>query len=115
MATWPETLPPPYTGSLNISPPDNVIRSGMDTGPAKVRRRTTANITPHEFVMRLSKAQAVTLYNFHKEDTFSGADEFDYYDEFLEQNIKARFVSPPKIGHLEADTWTAQVSLEILP
>ncbi len=44
MATWPATLPAPALSSLRETPPDNLIRTQMDKGPAKVRRRTTANV-----------------------------------------------------------------------
>lgn len=41
MATWPSTLPRP-SGSYEVAPVDQTIRTDMETGAARVRRRTAA-------------------------------------------------------------------------
>lgn len=115
MATWPATLPPPVLNSLKESPPDNTIRSQMDKGPAKVRRRTTANIRPISFTMRLTPAQVETLDTFYDVTTFSGADEFDYTHPRTSAAVTARFVSPPEYSELEGVLYNCSISLEIMP
>lgn len=115
MAVWPATLPPPALNSLQESPPNNTIRSQMDKGPAKVRRRTTANIRPLAFNLKLTPAQVQTLDDFYNITTFSGADEFDYVHPRTGAGCSARFVQPPGYSEQEGTIYNASVSLEILP
>lgn len=113
MAVWPAQFCP-VINSLQETPPDNVIRSSMDKGPAKVRRRTTANVRPISFRMILSKADTEVLDDFYTTDTFSGADEFDFTHPRTGAAVKARFVQPPTYQN-RSTMYEAQVSLEILP
>lgn len=115
MATWPATLPAPALNTLKEAPPNNVIRTQMDKGPAKVRRRTTANVRPLSFTLRLTPAQVATLDNFFVNTTFSGADEFDYTHPRTGVACTARFVEPPEYAEMEGVIYACGVSLEILP
>ncbi len=115
MAVWPTSLPAPALNSLQESPPDNVIRSNMDKGPAKLRRRTTANIRPISFAMVLTAAEVVILDSFYTDDTFSGSEEFDYNHPRTGVACTARFVAPPEYSEREGAAYNVGVSLEILP
>lgn len=115
MAVWPLTLPPPAINSLSESPPDNTIRSSMDRGPAKLRRRTTANVRPISFTLKLTPAQVDILDQFYTTDTFSGAEEFDYIHPRTGLGVKARFTQPPQYMESELTIYEANVSLELLP
>ena len=45
-AVWPPSLPQgPRLEDLEETPPTLAIRTGMDVGPAKVRRRAVAGVT----------------------------------------------------------------------
>lgn len=115
MATWPASLPAPALGTLRETPPDNVIRSKMDKGPDKTRRRTTANIRPISFTLKLTPAQTATLDTFYDTTTFSGADEFDYTHPRTGDAVKARFVDPPEYAEAEGVIYNCAISLEIMP
>ncbi len=115
MTTWPATLPPPALSSLRESPPNNVIRTSMDKGPDKVRRRTTANIRPLSFNMKLTPAQVETLDEFFTDTTFSGSIEFDYEHPRTGENVTARFVEPPQYSENSGAIYDCSVSLEIMP
>lgn len=115
MAVWPSTLPLPAASTFKETPPDNVIRSSMERGPDKVRRRTTANVRPVSFMLLLSEAQVEILDSFYVSDTFSGSEAFDFTHPRTLAAVKARFVSPPEFNEREAVLWEASVSLEILP
>lgn len=115
MATWPATLPAPALSSLSESPPNNTIRSQMDKGPDKVRRRTTANVRPISFNLMLTPAQVETLDTFYHTTTFSGADSFDYTHPRTEAACTARFVQPPQYTEREGVVYSVSVALEILP
>lgn len=115
MATWPATLPEPALSTLKESPPNNLIRTQMDKGPDKVRRRTTANIRPLAFTLKLTSAQTEILDEFYTDTTFSGADEFDYTHPRTNASVKARFVEPPEYSENNAVIYDCAISLEILP
>lgn len=115
MATWPATLPAPALNTLSETPPDNVIRTKMDKGPDKVRRRTTANIRPISFTLILTPTQTATLDTFYDTTTFSGADEFDYTHPRTGDAVKARFVEPPQYSENEGVLYNCSISLEIMP
>lgn len=116
MATWPATLPAPAINSFREKPPNNTIRSTMDKGPAKVRRRTTANTRPISFTLKLTPEQTQALDDFYEIETFSGADEFDYVHPRTGENVTARFVSEPDYSEVEGGIiYTCSISLEIMP
>lgn len=114
MASWP-TLPAPIINSFNESPPDNLIRTSMDKGAAKVRRRTTSNVRPLSFEMILTPAQVVTLDTFYVTTTNSGADEFTYTHPRAGSTVSARFASPPSYSDINGLAYKASVSLEVMP
>jgi len=115
MATWPATFPGPALNTLKETPPDNTIRTKMDKGPHKVRRRTTANIRPISFGLKLTAAQTAELDTFYDTTTFSGADEFDYTHPRTGVAVKARFVDPPEYSEMEKVGYNCTISLEIMP
>lgn len=116
MPVWPASLPAPTLSSLVESPANNLIRSAMDKGPAKLRRRTTANVKPISFMLKLTAAQWDTLLEFYEVDTFSGAISFDFPHPRTEEPLSARFSGdPPQAAEQEGIVYIVNVSLEILP
>lgn len=61
MAEWPSTLPAPSAGGYAVNPVDPVIRTEMEGGNVRTRRRTTA---------RLDKVQATWKFTDAEMDTF---------------------------------------------
>lgn len=115
MAVWPSQLPPPRQGSLSETLPENTIRSNMDYGPAKTRRRTTANVTPLAFTLRVPVALRAVLLDFFFDEVSSGALAFSYNHPVTGVACEARFAEPPGVSHVEADVYDIAVKLEILP
>lgn len=116
MATWPTTLCP-LAGTYQEAPPNNTIRTSMDRGPDKVRRRTTANIRPISFKLLLSAANVEVLDDFFVNDTFSGADQFDFIQPRTGAGVQARFIQAPTYSPKSNKNgwWDVSVQLEILP
>lgn len=112
---WPATLPPPASGTFKYSPAKNKIRSDMDKGPAKQRRRTSANTKPISFELALTGEQADILTDFHDDDCFAGSVSFTFTDPKSGDTVEARFVDEPQISHIESDEYRASVNLEIMP
>jgi len=117
MATWPtDKRFSPLISSLQETPPANTIRSTMEKGPEKVRRRTTANVRPISFSLLLSKADVVVMDTFFNDDTYGGADEFDYVHPRTGENVKARFKDAPSYQESGGvGLYKVSVSLEIMP
>lgn len=116
MATWPATLPPPLSQSFRETPPDGSLRTQMDKGPAKVRRRSTAMTRQIAFEMALDQDQLDDLDDFFTTTTYSGSDEFTFTHPRTSEVVSARFTSPPNYTDLNnGDYYTATIELEILP
>lgn len=115
MATWPVLLPAPALNSLSEAPPNNVIRSSMDKGVAKTRRRTTASTRPISFGLVLTPAEIIILDSFYTDDTFSGSEEFTYIHPRTGTTCTARFLEPPSWQEREGVCYGANIQLEILP
>lgn len=114
MANWPSSLCP-LMGTFTDSVPDNVIRSGMDVGPDKVRRRTTANVGRVSFQVFIPKTTPTILDDFYITDTFDGVDPFTFIHPRTQAAVQARFTSPPSYRDRSNAGFIADVSLEILP
>lgn len=115
MPTWPALLPAPALNTLTESPPNNVIRSNMDKGVAKTRRRTTASTRPISFSMVLTPAEITILDSFYADDTFSGSEEFTFTHPRTLATHTARFLEPPSWNEREGVCYGAGVQLELLP
>ncbi len=117
MTTWPNTLPPPAIDSFREAPPNNAIGSKMDKGPDKTRRRTTANVRPISFTLKLTKEQTQILDDFYDNETFSGVVDFDYTHPRTDAPVTARFkpATPPNYTESQGVLYNCNVELEILP
>lgn len=116
MPTWPATLPDKvlqegYDEQLQPI----VIRSPMDTGPAKLRRRATAAPRSISGGQRLTAAQVETLDGFYRTDCADGALAFDWKHPRTQAAASLRFVSPPRYASLGGGVYAVSLSFEILP
>jgi len=92
-----------------------VVRTEMDAGPAKLRRRFTAGVRKFQVPLVLSDAQVQALDNFFVTDTAGGSLRFDYMHPRTGAVIKCRFVAPPEYDLVAPSKWRATLSLEVLP
>jgi len=116
-ASWPSSLPQYVLSSgYSETPPKNHIRTEMAAGPAKVRRRTTANVRSIACKVRLSHAQQATLDQFYLVDTLSGALPFDWVHPVSRAPAEMRFVEEPTYSTAQSSMHLiASLKLEILP
>lgn len=117
MASWPATLPD-FTNFLQDSYTealaDNVIRTDMEIGPAKVRRRSSAAPQLIEGRLRLKTAQLTVFKTFYEDTIFFGALAFDAVHPRTAAAISARFAVVPQISASGID-WIAALKIEVLP
>ena len=65
MPTFPATLPAPLVNGFAYIPTDAVVRTQMDSGPARQRRRFTQFPTVFQATWRLTQAQLLAFEQFH--------------------------------------------------
>lgn len=116
--TWPASLPQdPYAeDGAGYKPGDNAIRTQMETGPFKQRRRFTNVFETFTFQMVLSKANYATLMDFVK-NTVKDVLPFDWIDFRTGAAATYRFIKRPTVVYYagDGDYWTVQIELELMP
>jgi len=76
METWPGLLPNPSTGYA-LNPVDPVVRSDVEQGPARSRRRFTSAPTKAPVTWKLNKEQFAIFEAFHHYRLNDGAAWFN--------------------------------------
>ena len=119
MPTWPTELQPyPLVSGYQEAPPNTAIRTEMDTGPAKQRRRyTAAPRTITGAVVLKTKAEVDVLDAFFVTTLQGGALSFDWQDRNGVTRT-FRFVAGSDAltyEPIEPDRWRASMRLEIMP
>jgi hypothetical protein len=117
MAAWPNTIPQ----TLNMdgygeAARDTNIRSAMDAGPAKVRRRASCAVRPVTGKMVMTAAELDDFREFYEEDILDGSLRFDWVDPLDGTTaVEMRFTAPYTIAAFGPDAFEVGMSLEILP
>ena len=112
---WPPTLPAPGF-NWSETPVPNTVRTPTDTGPAKVRRRFTAQVTNLDLPYDLTKAEADLLVDtFYEVTTAGGSLRFDYPHPRTGATVECRFREPPAFVETNPGLYRGTVRLEVLP
>lgn len=115
MPTWPATLPRPGPNNYSEAPQSGLLRSDMEMGPPKVRRRFTATATHLDIRVVMTAAQLSTLESFYTTDCLIGSLPFDYTHPRTNAAVKARFIQPYQFSALGRGYWSVAIPLEVLP
>lgn len=91
------------------------IRTQVDAGPAKVRRRTSAGVRLLSCSLDLTRAQVDLLDQFYHATLQGGALSFEWKHPRTQAMSLMRLVDPPAMKPLSGMLWIAKLSLEILP
>lgn len=126
VATWPATLPQaPLLEGYSRGEGKAVLRTDMDAGPDKLRRRSTGVPAPLQYAVAASTAQLAIFRAFWRDDLQQGA--LPYYlpdPEDGEETLLVRFLEEPSWtplpapdpdGPAGAKMWRLALQLEILP
>lgn len=95
---------------------DIALRTQMDLGPDKVRRRSTAGVRPWVCPLLLNGTQLTLLRSYYTSDTEGGSEQIEWVDP-LDTGSTAymRFTGPPSWVQVAHNLFRANVPLEILP
>lgn len=116
-ATWPGTLPQTMQISgYQETIPDGRLKSQTDTGPGKMRPRSSALGRPVVGTMFMDSDQLDTLQSFVASDLGGGTLPFDFPAVHGAGPWLVRFRdSLPSWSYLGGDTWQVALAIEILP
>lgn len=115
MAAWPSSLPQrPLLEGAAEQGQGTVVRTDMDVGPAKLRRRYTAEVTRFDVSLILTTAQVATLETFY-DTTLQGVDPFDWTHPRTLAAASLRFITRPGYQPIGAGYWRTAFALEVLP
>lgn len=114
---WPATLPVPLVSGYSFGPVDATVRTDMDAGPARVRRRFTDTPDMLKAAWRFTEAQMAAFRAFWEDDIASGA---AWFNLSLRDGRAAgmatracRFNGPFHAQYEGAGIWTVQGELEV--
>lgn len=115
-AIWPATLPERFLiDGFTESAPDVVLRTPMETGPAKLRRRATNAVRPIRGAIRITYAQRALLDAFYLDTLAGGTLTFDWVHPITGDDATFRFVSKPTYTPAAGVKLNAVLDLEIVP
>lgn len=117
MADWPITIPQTLSvDGYGEAAPDTNIRSAMDAGPAKVRRRATCAVRPVTGKMVMTEAELGDFRDFYDDDLLGGSLRFNWVDPWDGTTaVEMRFTAPYTISAFGHEAFEVGMSLEILP
>lgn len=118
MATFPATLPAPLAAGYAVRPREQTIRTDMDVGAARVRRRSTARLDNVPVGWSFSDAQAQVFRAWFDDPTEAagGAAWFGVSLKIATGGsvaVEARFMAAPSFEFQGADRWRVSAELEV--
>lgn len=118
VSVWPETLPQKLlVDGYSQSAANTLLRSEMETGPAKQRRRFSAGVVPLSGKLILDWDELDILRAFYDTTLIGGSLRFIWKDPIdqLSGNAQMRFTSPITWTTYGAGLFSVSLSLEIMP
>jgi hypothetical protein len=122
-AVWPPSLDHRalQLRTLQGSASDVVVRTAMDVGPPKVRRRITAGVQPWDGELKLTRAELLVFKEFFDDTLAGGALSFEWVDPMTGDAADFLFAEPPRWNPLAprqvagTEYWTVGLRLLQLP
>lgn len=114
---WEATLPTRLVISgYGESPADNLLRTSMESGPAKQRRRSAAGVRPIDGKLILTATQLATFKTFYNTTLLSGSLRFSWVDPVDGTTaVEMRFTKVPSWSAISGTLFDVALSLEIMP
>ena len=118
MASWPSTLPNP-TWDYTLNPVDQTIATKMESGAARVRRRTTYRNDKADVRWQMSDAQYVIFRDWLEDAVTGAAGGASWFNVNLPigngglSAVTARFEGAHKAAYQSTNSWIVTAKLEI--
>lgn len=112
---WPITLQQILSeANFSYEIADTALRSDMDIGPQKVRRRYTKGINQLSGSIYLTTAQYSIFYNFYNTTLAGGVLTFEFDHPITGVNTEWRFKGPARVSSIGGGNFTVDFSWEDL-
>ena len=116
MTSWSTSLPQiPKVEGYSETLGNVVVRTQMDAGPAKVRRRFTAGVETFKCSMILLASQATTFDAFFNTTIQGGALSFDWNHPRTQSTGVFRIVGQPTLTAVDGGAYQLDFDMEQLP
>lgn len=114
--SWPNDVPKsPLVDSFTEQPGRDVVRTQMDAGPSKMRRRTTAGVRKITKTLRMTESEVESLDTFYTSTLGQGTLRFDVENPRTGTVKEMRFVKRPTWRLVTDDDYDVNVQLEVMP
>jgi hypothetical protein len=111
---WPELLPSGLLADgFSKQPQSNVIRTSMDAGPKKARRRYTARTVKYSGKQIFDEAELMVFEQFYHNVIADGVKRFNFSDPVSQETAEFRFTEDYSVRAIEG-LYEVQMSLERL-
>lgn len=113
--TWPSDLPAPEIDGYGIQPQAAIIRTDMDQGPARQRRRFRSAPTHYPVKWFMTEPQLSTLESWFHHVIEDGAAWFDISLRNGQglQSVEARFIAPWQATMMGGPHYEVSATLEV--
>ena len=116
MVAWPGSLPQsPLLEGFSEQGEEQSLRTTMDVGPDKLRKRASAVPTVVKFNMIMDETQRGTLENFYDSTLNGGSLDFTFTDPLSNTQRQFRFIRRHTIRPIAVDTYLVSFEWERLP
>ena len=116
---WPATVPSkPLFDSYSETVPDTRLRTGMGSGPAKMRPKSAAVPVPISVNLHLTSDELEDLEDFIDSTLIRGSLRFEFPHPRKGTTIEARVVGGESLYTVTASglgLWTLSMQLEVMP
>lgn len=119
MATFPATLPKPTVDNYTLKPVDQTVRTDMEVGSARVRRRTSARNDIVSVVWLFSPEEMGQFRIWFEDDVAGISGGSSWFDVRLDTGdgaasvIETRFKSTWQANRLGNGYWKVSAELEV--
>jgi len=115
MATWPSTLPTIVVNGYSITPQQPFIRTEMDQGPSRQRRRFTTTPTTYEVNWFMTEDEFGIFESWYRDEIDNGAAWFnvDLRNGKGMQSVEARFMTTWKAEFISPHYYNLSSQLEV--
>jgi hypothetical protein len=111
---YPELLPSGLLADgFSKKPQSNVIRTTMDAGPKKTRRRYTARTIKYSGKQIFDEAELMVFEQFYHNVIADGALRFNFTDPISQETAEFRFTEDYTVNPIDGQ-YEVQMSLERL-
>ena len=116
MVAWPGTLPQsPLLDGYTEQGEEQVLRTAIDVGPDKLRKRATAVVTNVKFNMIMDSSQLSTLENFYDNTLNGGTGVVDFTDPISNTTKQYRFIERYTFSAIGEGLYRVTLNWERLP